>query len=169
MSRSFRTVIGFAAVFVGLFMFMGSSLRMGHSARFAERHAQFEAHADMLSDSAETTPSSTSSSVGSSPFEQANSQQAHRGHRGHHGFGVFGFLIRLALLGLLLKFIFGKIRQRRRGHSAMHAEASSDDIANDIRVGDEIDRDAPPVSADDLTVDDLLHAMKRLGIKKLEL
>ena len=94
-----------------------------------------------------------------------------RHHRG--GFGIIGGLLRLIVLGFLIKFILSALRKRRGHHDTHHmkSQAADDDLSEEIRVGDEINRDeAPPtLDPDEMTVDDLLHAMKRLGIKKLEL
>ena len=167
MSRTFKTFIGFFAIAMGLLLFMGtmSRGRLGRSAHSAHHHAAYEARLEQRLDSAENTTSTD--------FQEAHADAAatHRGQRGHRhgGFGLIGMLLRIAALGLILKFILGKVRRKHQGHGPIHAEASSDDLVDDIRVGDEINRDSPPVDTDDLTVDDLLHAMKRLGIKKLEL
>ncbi len=89
-----------------------------------------------------------------------------RGHRGHGGpFHLIGGLIRLAALGAVAYLLYRFFQRRRNG-------ATSDNIEDDIRVGDEID-DSPKAQGtpdpEEMSVDDLVVAMKRLGIKKLEL
>lgn len=86
-----------------------------------------------------------------------------RGHRGRGGFGLLGGLIKLATFGAIGLLLFRWLQRRRGGGSA-------DNIEDDIRVGDEID-DSPTATVDpeEMSVDDLVAAMKRLGIKKLEL
>ncbi len=86
-------------------------------------------------------------------------------HRGRGGFGLIGRLVRLAALGTAAYLLYRLFKRR-------HDDTSAETIANDIRVGDEInDRpaDQTNVAPEDMSVDDLVAAMKRLGIKKLEL
>ncbi len=89
-----------------------------------------------------------------------------RGHRGRGGlFHLIGGLIKLAALGVAAYLLYRFFQQRRNG-------TTSDNVEDDIRVGDEID-DNPKAQAtpdpEEMSVDDLVAAMKRLGIKKLEL
>ena len=82
-------------------------------------------------------------------------------------FGIIGGLFRLATLGVLGLLLFRVLLRRSNGANSVKARVlNEDEVENGIRVGDEINRTTNP---DELSVDDLLHAMKRLGIKKLEL
>lgn len=169
MSQKFRVLLGIAAIWLGLMMFMGMGrrARMMHAYQHAEAAEYFEdkqAFREAMRDQA---------GVEGDSAETAHVHQHHHG-RHHRGiFGLIGGLFRLALLGLFITFILTAIRKRRgSGKGQMKSQPADEDLSQEIRVGDEINRDdepATPVNTDDLTVDDLLHAMKRLGIKKLEL
>ena len=118
-----------------------------------------------------------------------------RAHFGSHGFGPSGFshfgqgsisshggfgaLLRLATMGLLGYLIYRlwlrrKDRKQEDGGDGVAGGRIADDLENEIRVGDEVQgtraaNEAGVTNIDDLTEEDLLRAMKRLGIKKLEL
>ena len=100
-----------------------------------------------------------------------------RGSRGLSPFGFIGGLFRLAalgFLGLLVLRLFRKRHHCRQETAESGGAKMVDDVEDEIRVGDEIgqtaelDLDDLP-HPDEMTVDDLVQAMKRLGIKKLEL
>ncbi len=150
-------------------MFMNVGVR-----RSMHAHAHFARSAERAESRSAATEARGETAAGDSAENAETNRYSHHGsHRHHRGHGPLGGLLRLIALGLIIKLILGGLRKRRGHHRGdMKAEAPDDDLADEIRVGDEINRDeqpAPAVNTDDLTVDDLLHAMKRLGIKKLEL
>jgi len=118
-----------------------------------------------------------------------------RGHFGSHGFGPSGFshfgrgsispfggfgaLLKLATMGLLGYLVYRLWQRRKDGKQEAAGDATGggrivDDLENEIRVGEEVQgmraaNEAGVTNIDDLTEEDLLRAMKRLGIRKLEL
>lgn len=168
MSKKIRVLAGIAAIWLGLMMFMGVGARrsMHAHAHFARSAERAELHAEAAEARGETV-------AGDSAENAQSNRYSHRHHRGGHG--LLGGLIHLIALGFIIKLVLDALRKRRgQHHGDMKAESPDEDLSNEIRVGDEINRDEQPAAAttvdvDDLTVDDLLHAMKRLGIKKLEL
>ena len=172
MSKKFRVLTGFAAIAIGLMMFMGMAgrrhaMHAGGFAHHAERYESAQAGA------AERGDGDSSAETNSRASARENAHFGHGRHMGHRG-GLIGGLLRLLVLGLILKLIIGGVRRRRgKGNGHMRAE-SADDLNDEIRVGDEIGQkeaaaNATATSPEDMTVDDLILAMKRLGIKKLEL
>ncbi len=168
-----KRFIGMLAVVWGVFFLL--PMLFGGMHRHARSHAEFahsrfeaaqQAQADGT-DSAESTTPNTS----------------HRSHRhGHHGHGPIGGLFHLLFLGfvfmaLMKLFKRGRRRWHHHHHARQNGEKSPDDLTDDIRVGDEINRAEASgeassegfPSSEEMTVDDLVRAMKRLGIKKLEL
>ena len=167
-----KRFIGMLAVFWGVFFLL--PMLFGGMRRHAHMHAR----------AAETRFEASAQATGADGAESVNSAETNRSthhHRhGHHGYGPLGFIggiFKLFLLGFLFMALMKMFRRRHwhRHHHARRGEKSPDDLTEDIRVGDEINRaeaasEAPDMpSPEEMTVDDLVMAMKRLGIKKLEL
>ncbi|MGB1249239.1 MAG: hypothetical protein ACPG8W_01290 [Candidatus Promineifilaceae bacterium] len=164
-----RRFIGILAIFWGVLflipmLFGGMRARASARAEFAQ--SRFEA--------AQQAQTGDTTSETATP----NNFRTHR--HGHHHFGPFGLiggLFKLFFLGFLFMMLMKMFKRRRhywkRHHRGHRGEKSADDLTDDIRVGDEINRaeaSAEPMpNLDEMTVDDLVMVMKRLGIKKLEL
>jgi predicted lipid-binding transport protein (Tim44 family) len=151
-------------------MLAGATMR--RRAVYAQYYAQVAAAQSAETATSEATvadnsaTSSGESSNTSSPYSHSRSGNAY--HTYHHSSAAFfGMLLRLALIGGVALFIVSAVRR-------YETKDDDDDLADEIRIGDEINRakgadmsDIP--DPDEMTVDDLVRAMKRLGIKKLEL
>jgi len=100
-----------------------------------------------------------------------------RDARGITPFSIIGGLFRLAALGILGFMLLRFVRKRhhyRQQSSRSGGARVADEVEDEILVGDEIGQANGPdgddlLNPDEMTVDDLVQAMKRLGIKKLEL
>lgn len=152
-----RRFLGFLAIFWGVF-FLLPMLVGGMRAR---SHAHFVEAAQV---------------DGTTSAETSAAPAYHHAHHYHYGpFSFFGGIFKLLFLGFLFTVLFKGFRRRRHHwkHHHRRGEKSPDDLTEDIRVGDEVNRAAAQASdmpsPDEMTVDDLVLAMKRLGIKKLEL
>ena len=107
------------------------------------------------------------------------------GWHGHHGrpgagwdgphgrfspISFLGGIFRLLIFGLIGYLLLKKLKKRKnRDPEPVAKIIDEEDVGNEIRVGDEVSNNSAAIDPDDMTVDDLLRAMKRLGIKKLEL
>ena len=94
--------------------------------------------------------------------------------RHHHSFGHrLMVLPHLIFLGVGGFFLLKLMRRRGMGHwHHRHGRVENEsNVADEIRINPDAGNTQAEkiVSADEMTVDDLVRAMKRLGIKKLEL
>ena len=170
-----KRFFGMLAVFWGVFFLL--PMLFGGMRMRAYSHAQFAESRSEAAGAASAAQVDGDESVNSAE----TNRHTHRHRHGHHGFGPFGFIggiFKLFFIGFMFMALMKMFRRRRYWHRRHHArkgEKSPDDLTEDIRVGDEINRaeaasEAPDMpSPEEMTVDDLVMAMKRLGIKKLEL
>lgn len=147
--RRRKTIIGIAVILLGLFLLRAMPNRMAARQHMGERAAMMERGAV----SAETGPA----------YDHQGEFHAHRGHGRMGGpLHLIGGLVRLVAFGGFAFLLFTLFKQR--------GGRASDDVEAEIRVGDAMSQSpAASVDLEALTEADLLAAMKRLGIKKLEL
>ena len=189
MKRKRNIIVGLLVVLLGLSM-LGNLVRRGmmmHMAAYQQTLVQTD------SQTAQTESGATADSR-TAPTMPTELYRHPRGFAGHGrldgrfaGPGSFLMIIpRLLLLGLGGLFLF-KFLSHRHGHGYRpgwwrqpaedgHPQAKPvDDLEEEIVINpDPATAPASPASSaspapTDLTADDLLQAMKRLGIKKLEL
>ena len=176
MSQEYKKIGGIALIAFGvlmLFSMMGASL--ARTRAYHTRMAMAEAAAVQAAPAADAVESGTQNA----PTNAAKSWHgAH--HRpgpgmgfargGHSPFLFIGGLFRMLALGIIAFFILRYLKVRKhKGRDPVAKIIDEDDVETDIRVGDEIDNESGAIDPDEMSVDDLVRAMKRLGIKKLEL
>jgi hypothetical protein len=176
MSRKWKTLGGIALIAFGvllLFSMMGA--RAARSRAFYSHMAAVQVPAAQQVPSADDAPSNT-------PSDSYPTFNSWHGHPGRPGVGwdgprgaysplsFLGGMFRLLLFGLIGILLLKKLRKHKnRDPEPVAKIVDEDDVENEIRVGDEVGNNPEAIDPDDMTVDDLVRAMKRLGIKKLEL
>ncbi|MCP4426247.1 MAG: hypothetical protein GY803_17285 [Chloroflexi bacterium] len=151
MSKNWKIAIGIGVVAVGfmlLFALIGGSFIL-----------QTRAIPSMLHNPAITESQEETAVPWNDGMRGWRGPAGHFGPRGFSPFRFIGGFFRLAALGLLGWLLFRFLRGRSDSGGGVKARVLNDD------AGDEVNSSA---EAENLTVDDLLQAMKRLGVKKLE-
>lgn len=176
MSRKWTTLGGIALIAFGillLFSMVGASFARTRVFHSRMDYAQLQAvqQAPAADDAATSAPSDS--------YHSTRNWHAYHGRPGaawsspSARFGPLSFLggiLKLFLFGLIAFLLMKKLRKHKKGDPEPVAKViDEDDIESGIRVGDEVGSNPTAVDPDEMSVDDLVRAMKRLGIKKLEL
>ena len=176
MSHEYRKIGGVALIAFGvlmLFSMVGASL--ARTRAYHARLAMAGAAAAQAGTEAEGTEVGAPSDANYGPRSWHGAHQRPGpgmgfAHRGHSPFMFIGGLFRLLALGIIAYFILRYMKKRKqRAPDPVAKVVHEDAVETEIRVGDEINNNVAAIDPDEMTVDDLLQAMKRLGIKKLEL
>ena len=157
-----------------LLVFLAINILGGILRRGAHHAALHHHHRAVAAEQAAQTQATGADTAGEQTMNAEYAAHHHRGAHHRHSGGFF-FLPKLLFLGLGALFLTKILRYRRHGHHHGHRGSRAEQAEADASIADDIilNPDAQPEpstkAVDELTREDLLLAMKRLGIDKLEL
>ena len=156
-----KVIAGILVVLLG-FTILGGIARRGAAMRMMAYNQRYAAQVE----SEEATDAATTQR-----FDRDHGHEFRGNGRFHSPFRFLSIIPRLLFLGLGGWLLYTFLRRRRDNQDGPSGKVL-DDLEDEITLNPDANAAAEaegPSATDDLTVEDLLQAMKRLGIRKLEL